>query len=311
MNRIAEELVRIAKQLLADSDYIYDPEHKKKPSGGYHKTEKGWSKLEQKKEKPVKPVNKTVNVEEHDSRIKQLNEYDQRKQKEFDLDKGLMLKRLIQPSNPATWQNRLEKLSQSRDWQVRQCVAGNPSTPEEALDKLSNDQYWRVRATVAQNPYASDETVEKLSNDTNEWVRSQVARTTMSTKILNKLSKDSEWVVRNEVALNRNTPTDLLDKLSEDENNRIVESVIRNPNTSPTTLKKLTKHKNKQIRGEASGWLDYRTQKSNSNGIDFSKMTPELRQKIKDWDVEDIKKFLNWLHKNGYKGVIPTEEEQI
>ena len=37
-----------------DSDYIYDPDHKKHPSGGYHKTEKGWSRIEEKKDKLVK-----------------------------------------------------------------------------------------------------------------------------------------------------------------------------------------------------------------------------------------------------------------
>lgn len=37
-----------------DSDYIYDPDHKKHPSGGYHKTEKGWSRIEEKKDESVK-----------------------------------------------------------------------------------------------------------------------------------------------------------------------------------------------------------------------------------------------------------------
>ena len=47
--RIAEELIEAAKDLIfADNDYIYDPDHKKHPSGGYHKTEKGWSKVEEK-----------------------------------------------------------------------------------------------------------------------------------------------------------------------------------------------------------------------------------------------------------------------
>jgi hypothetical protein len=38
--RIARELNKIARELVADKDYkyIYDPEHKKHPSGGYVKT---------------------------------------------------------------------------------------------------------------------------------------------------------------------------------------------------------------------------------------------------------------------------------
>ncbi len=42
--KIAKRLINIAKALVADSDYIYDPEHKKHPKGGYQKTEKGWGK---------------------------------------------------------------------------------------------------------------------------------------------------------------------------------------------------------------------------------------------------------------------------
>lgn len=58
--RIAEELIEAAKDLIfADNDYIYDPDHKKHPSGGYHKTEKGWSKVEEKKEKTTSKVEMT------------------------------------------------------------------------------------------------------------------------------------------------------------------------------------------------------------------------------------------------------------
>ncbi len=35
----------LEKFRIAKGDYIYDPQHKKHPSGGYHKTEKGWSKF--------------------------------------------------------------------------------------------------------------------------------------------------------------------------------------------------------------------------------------------------------------------------
>lgn len=49
--KIAEEIIKIAEDLVfADSDYIYDPDHKRHPGGGYHKTEKGWSKSDGKGE---------------------------------------------------------------------------------------------------------------------------------------------------------------------------------------------------------------------------------------------------------------------
>jgi len=43
--KLAETCLRIAKSLVsADYEYIYDPDHKKHPGGGYIKTEKGWAK---------------------------------------------------------------------------------------------------------------------------------------------------------------------------------------------------------------------------------------------------------------------------
>lgn len=31
--------------------------------------------------------------------------------------------------------------------------------------------------------------------------------------------------------------------------------------------------------------------------LDITKLSPELRERIEDWDIEDIKKFLGWLKK--------------
>lgn len=47
---IASELIKIAEELIAtDADtYKYDPEHKNKPDGGnWHKTEEGWSSVQE------------------------------------------------------------------------------------------------------------------------------------------------------------------------------------------------------------------------------------------------------------------------
>lgn len=47
MNRVIRIATKITKMICADdATYIYDPDHEKKPSGGYHKTEKGWSKVD-------------------------------------------------------------------------------------------------------------------------------------------------------------------------------------------------------------------------------------------------------------------------
>lgn len=39
-----KDISKIAKILVADSDYVYDPDHEKNPGSGYQKTDKGWSK---------------------------------------------------------------------------------------------------------------------------------------------------------------------------------------------------------------------------------------------------------------------------
>ena len=47
MNRTIKIAYKITKSICAEENtYIYDPDHKKHPGGGYHKTEKGWSKID-------------------------------------------------------------------------------------------------------------------------------------------------------------------------------------------------------------------------------------------------------------------------
>ena len=59
---VARQLVRLAKSIMAeDYDYIYDPDHKKKPGGGYVKTDKGWSKGKEDKGKSL-PLPKSSRI---------------------------------------------------------------------------------------------------------------------------------------------------------------------------------------------------------------------------------------------------------
>ncbi|NBW57218.1 hypothetical protein EBR43_05430 [bacterium] len=66
-----------------------------------------------------------------------------------------------------------------------------------------------------------------------------LARTTTDPKILNKLSKDEDWMVRCRVADNLNTSQKDLDYLSKDEYWAVRRCVIKNPNTSPEILKEM------------------------------------------------------------------------
>ena len=60
---VAKELNKMAKELVAkDYEYIYDPDHKKHPGGGFQKTEKGWQKGKQEKKDKGTKNNSTSKV---------------------------------------------------------------------------------------------------------------------------------------------------------------------------------------------------------------------------------------------------------
>lgn len=205
--RIAKEILRIAEDLVyADSDYIYDPDHRKHPGGGYHKTEKGWSKAKKK-----------------------------------------------------------------NDIDDREDIAKSLNTATDLLDKLSEDSNSNVRQNVGSNPNTSIDTLVKLS-------------------------KDASQDVRLHVAINPNTPAETLDKLSEDESPFVKDCVARNLNTPIDTLNKIMKTDSTYIGLNAKKTkMQIVSIKLNDVGFDFSKLSPELRDKMKDWDAEDIAKFIGWL----------------
>ena len=43
--------------------------------------------------------------------------------------------------------------------------------------------------------------------------------------------------------------------------------------------------------------IGYKPEIENNITFDISKLSPEMREKVKDWDEEDIKKFIGWLKK--------------
>ena len=181
--RIAEELIEAAANLIfADNDYIYDPEHKKHPSGGYHKTEKGWSKAEEKKEKSTSTKN-----DEMDSREKRLDK----------LSNGNVYDRISVSYALAAHPSTLDKLSKDKDDGVRLNVAGNPRTSPKTLDKLSKDKEWDVRINVAENPNTSPKTLDKMADDKDYRVQLAVINNKNTSKdTLKKLSKHKSLSTR-------------------------------------------------------------------------------------------------------------------
>ena len=61
----------------------------------------------------------------------------------------------------------------------------------------------------------------------------ELAKTTTDISLLEKLSDDEDWWVRNAVAENPNTPTHLLEKLSDDKDEWVRKVIANNPNTPP------------------------------------------------------------------------------
>ena len=58
---------------------------------------------------------------------------------------------------------------------------------------------------------------------------------------------------------------------------RLMTTIAKNPNTSTSTLKKLSKYEGEV--GKAA------TDAIKSRTFDLSKLSPEMREKIKDWDM--------------------------
>ena len=78
-------------------------------------------------------------------------------------------------------------------------------------------------------------------DDFSNECRRILAHEASSLEILDKLAKDEDKHVRQEVAINPNTSSNTLDKLAKDEDKCVRQAVARNPNTSSNTLDKLSK----------------------------------------------------------------------
>ena len=61
----------------------------------------------------------------------------------------------------------------------------------------------------------------------------ELAKTTTDISILEKLSDDEHWRVRESVASNPNTPITILEKLSDDKDEWVRKVIANNPNTPP------------------------------------------------------------------------------
>ena len=113
----------IAKKILADYKYIYDPDHKKNPPPpGYVKTEKGWSLSDKKINTKRTPASR------YQKKLHRLS-----KSKNFQT-------RVNVAKNPDTHISTLHNLGKDRDDNVRMAVSQNPNTSTKTLKKMSGDK---------------------------------------------------------------------------------------------------------------------------------------------------------------------------
>lgn len=143
----------------------------------------------------------------------------------------------------------LERLSRHPNKHVRWAVAKNGNTPATVLKKLNR----KVRLGVEEIP---DETLKKLRRDLRKGVgiadSEALAFEETPDDILEKLSTDRTWKVRQAVAEHEETPDDILEKLSTDRNWKVRQAVAKNENTPVHVLEILKKNVNRKVSGSAA-----------------------------------------------------------
>lgn len=203
-----KSLQKVASTVLAaEPDYVHDPEHRNRPKGGgWRKTDKGWSKADS--PESGSDSSDSGNTPEMNEGIKNMEIA------------------------------RIRKLSKSEDVVERQ-QAISSLTPQDVWEKLVDDEDWQVRLGVATSPYAPENVLQKLSNDHTSmygaFIRHYVARQCKDPETIEKLSKDTDFFVREGAAMNPNAPDEILRTLAEDTIPRTSEAALKNLNSRKST----------------------------------------------------------------------------
>jgi len=141
--------------------------------------------------------------------------------------------------NPSLPIEMLEKLSDDVSGEVRYGVASHKLVSEKILERLHNDRSKGVIEAISQNPLTSEKMLEDIY-DNNIHIRETLAnRSSLPTKISEKMSNDKDEKVRINLARNTSTSISVLDKLSDDENKDVRVALAGNPSVSKTTLEKM------------------------------------------------------------------------
>lgn len=283
MNRkmIARELVLVAKNLIAeDKDgYVYDPDHKNKPKGGgWEKTDKGWTQNKREDSKSESSTPKEKCPHEVDFAF-----------------------RMYVTDKAKNWRLGLSAVSD------RKCPNAIMQDTIEDLAKHVNgpfgdvDTRFHFHYAISKNPNSSSETLDKLydaaSGDANylkyDDALNLLKHKNTSGKTVNKIVSDyMEYPEDDKYGKRRDRRNVLLPAIS-------------NQKISTGNLATLAEDKDTFVKRNARKKLAERANQS----IDLSKLSPELREKVKGMSPEELGKFLGWLKKRKNGGGVPVEEE--
>ena len=233
-------------------------------------------------------------------------------------DKDVLVRDLV-AQNSNTSGMTLKKLSKDKDYlYTRLHVLKNPNTDLVTIKK-GMEELRQLINNISQQKGDNDETVKSLTQffgncakQVDEKVAS-IGDTTLifrlsnegyeKTKISHAMKSDNEQIlkmmavhdnpiIRAAVANNKNLnkfPRIQRD-LSIDGDEEVRANLAVNPKISAQTMNVLKNDESERVRNFANSGVN--------KVFDLTKLSPELRQKVKSWSIEDIKKFIGWLKKD-------------
>ncbi len=118
---------------------------------------------------------------------------------------------------------KLAKLAESRDAEVRRRVAHRPTCPPQTVGLLVGDVDPWVRCAAGGNPSISADLLARLADDVDDRVRGAVAgNPVVPDTLLRRMATDSSAWVRANVVMNPACPTELREALADSPDSELV-----------------------------------------------------------------------------------------
>lgn len=182
-----------------------------------------------------------------------------------DRTKGIDSLRVAVAENSNTPLKILEKLAQDKDYWVRRAVALHPNTTERLLMQIAMSQV----STWERRILPPDMSLEQVAVEITQHLLC-VQQPNTSVDVFEQFVAHRWDAVRLAIAMNQNAPEHILDKLSKDQEFIIRIRVAENPNTPIAIRQRLTQDGNWIVRAAASDNLPSRFHEKLCDYIEFS-----------------------------------------